>query len=401
MKTKLLLSACLVPALFAGGCGRSPMDGLARVGAAGSAGHTGVGTGGGGGERPATGGQGGRGATGGATGGGGIFATGGQGGFVPTGGASGVGGSSASGGMPYALQGDLVQLASGQPRPLWIAIDGTSVYWANSDTAVRGAILKAPLGGGAATPLLTRGTPGGIAVDNTNVYWSGYSPDGDGTTALWKIPLAGGETTKLATGFMNDPIAVGPDGVYGTGSVDGGVTIVSAPLAGGATTALVPASSLRQTFASYGIAVDATSVYWVTFSDPSTVMKVPLGGGSPTTLGSAPGGGFGLALDATSAYWISAKAVTKVGLQGGTPTTLAATGGQGTQGIAVDDTHVYWSDGGSPGSVYKVPIQGGATMLLATNLQHPTGVAVDATSVYWVNAGDGGATGSVMKLTPK
>jgi hypothetical protein len=251
--------------------------------------------------------------------------------------------------------------------------------------------------------MVIRGARGGIAVDATNLYWSGYGPNDDDTASLWKMPLDHGEATALATGFVNDPIAVGPSGVYGTGAVDGGVTIVSAPLAGGTTTAIVPASSLQQTFASYGIAVDATSVYWVAFSDPCTVMKAPLGGGSPTTLGSAPGSGIGIAMDATSVYWITSQAVTKVSLTGGTPVTLAAitTFGQGIQGIAVDDANVYWTDGGNPGSVRKVPIQGGPTTLLATDLQHPAGIAVDATSVYWVNAGDSSATGYVMKLTPK
>jgi hypothetical protein len=411
MCKKPFLFVCLIFAFLDGGCGRSPMEILVRVGAGGmpgagqTGGTVGFAAGGDGGTHSSTGGQH---ASGGSNGGGGTVAMGGQGasggaggrgGIVAMGGQAGLGGVGGSFFIPYALQGEMVTLASGQAWPSCIAINSSDVYWENSGRqgSVRGSIMKVPLGGGAATLVSPGSFPGGVAVDSTNVYWSTYSPSAEGLT-LMKMPLVGGAATTLAIGFMNSPIAVGPLGVYGTGQVDGGTTIVSAPLAGGAPTALVPASSLPQTFSSYGIAVDAISVYWTTFSTPGTVMKAPLAGGNPTTLGSAPGSGYGIAIDATSVYWITSETVTKVALNGGTPVILAPTGGQG---IAVDDANVYWTDFGNPGSVSKVSINGGAATVLATNLQRPAGIAVDATSVYWVNSGDGDNTGYVMKLTPK
>lgn len=48
------------------------------------------------------------------------------------------------------------------------------------------------------------------------------------------------------------------------------------------------------------IAVDSTSVYWSTFT-PATVMKVPLGGGSLTTLASPTSAGF-IAISSTNVY---------------------------------------------------------------------------------------------------
>lgn len=48
--------------------------------------------------------------------------------------------------------------------------------------------------------------------------------------------------------------------------------------------------------------MDATSVYW-TDSSGGTVMKAPLGGGTPTTLAPGQVGPDGIAVDGTSVYW--------------------------------------------------------------------------------------------------
>lgn len=111
----------------------------------------------------------------------------------------------------------------------------------------------------------------------------------------------------------------------------------------------------------YGVAVDATSIY---FSDQFDIRKVGLEGGTPVGLDSEVeidyGAPLALTIDATNAYWSDyAFAIRKVGLNGGTPVTLATeqqiSGDDlgGDTDIAVDATSVYWSNC-SAGTIMRV-----------------------------------------------
>jgi len=284
--------------------------------------------------------------------------------------------------------GTLVTLASGQ-SPTSLALDATSIYWTNWTDGYDGTVMEVSLTGG--TPVaLAAGLEfaDGIAVDGSGVYFAGVMND-DGGASLFKVGLAGGTATRLASGFINYPFALGPSGVYGMAS---GYTIVKVPLDGGTWTPVTYSGS-----SSYGIAVDANSVYWTTFSSPATVGKAPLTGGQPVTLATTPDTGWGIAVDGTYAYFGTQSAVMKVPIDGGTLATLADSAGQG---IALDDNDVYFTDGSS--MVKKVSKSGGPVITLATNLIKPSAIAVDATSVYWGNRGsDNTVNGSVLKLTPK
>jgi hypothetical protein len=281
--------------------------------------------------------------------------------------------------------GKATTVVSVQWTPSGLAIAGTNLYWTNYFAS--NTVMMVPISGGNPATLVSGQTgsrgPEGIAVDATNVYWANST--GSGT--VMKLPLGGGTPITLASGldFPGD-IAVDATNVYwmnqGTsGRADGYARLMTVPIKGGTPTTLASADGM----ASGGVAVDATSVYWVYYiyySDNAAP------GDNPTPYGGTAG---------------CAGTVLKIPVGGGTPITLASgqfcSGGQ----VAVDATAVYWVNGGlqangyTDGAVMALPLAGGTPIAVAAMQNTNGGLAIDATSVYWTIGGTADGDGAVLK----
>lgn len=197
------------------------------------------------------------------------------------------------GGSPVALAtGDASQIPSA------IAIDATNFYWASVPD---GAIMKRALAGGAAVTLVSGpGTSGPIAVDATSVYWVSQ----DIGEPLMKVPIAGGSPVVLAATLAYYPgnIAVDATSVYWAA----GGYLMKVPLGGGCPVTVATGGGGT-------VVVDALNAYW-TGADPGqsgTLMKAPLAGGTPVVLAdqvdASP-----IAVNATSVYWMTTETRTNV-----------------------------------------------------------------------------------------
>lgn len=188
--------------------------------------------------------------------------------------------------------------------------------------------------------------------------------------------------TTLATG-QNIPadLAIGADSLYWVNNPDG--TIMKVPLAGG-----VPVTLASGQLHPQGVATDATHVYWTAGGDlmdgPGSVMKLPLAGGTPITLASPPLP-WGIGLDATHVYWLGSFAdgavLRRVPIGGGAPSIIVPSDSWTVQGLAVDESGVYFAE---YAGLKKVDHAGGAvTELVAVDITQRDDVALDATSVYF------------------
>jgi hypothetical protein len=168
-------------------------------------------------------------------------------------------------------------------------------------------------------------------------------------------------------------------------------SVMKVPIGGGAPTTLASGPSSAGLFVSASITLDSTNVYWA-FEGDGTLIEVPLGGGTPTTLASGRALPFGIAVTSATVYWTDFYGVqtTSLSSPAGTVTSLVM-GGAVRTNLAIDATSVYWATQsyGQSGtdSVFKVSHGGGLVTTLASGQNYPEGVAVDTTNVYWTSGG--------------
>lgn len=201
--------------------------------------------------------------------------------------------------------GPAFQVTAGMSYPQSIAVDANRVYCYNN-AGGGSVVLAAPLAGGPRAVLASSDSfrIRGVAADSSGVYWVEGGAPGKG--AVMKL-LPGGKQNTLAPlpGFA---IALGGQSVYWLDNDAGTVTEVAK--SGGPTKTLAKGQSLVNP--DY-IAADASAVYWATTSTSGgAVMKSAVGGAGPVVLASGHWEVGGLAVDATSVYWMENSSVMKL-----------------------------------------------------------------------------------------
>jgi hypothetical protein len=264
------------------------------------------------------------------------------------------------GGTPTAL-------ALNQPTPRdLIAVDGDAL-WTTSPGGMNGTIER--VSAGVQTTLLSGLTlPEGLAENGSSLFWTTFDPMGGIFQANLQSP---GTPLLIATG--NYPFRVVADarfvywtneGTFGSAPADGAVARYD--LTGGMGLELIA----DEQDTPRGLTLDessgeATAVYWTTFAINGAVRRATITNG---VLGAVE---------------------------------TLVTGQNLPNGIAVDGTHVYWSNRGA-GTVLRLPktaSMGAAPEVLASEQRSPSALAFDETSIYWLNEGTAaGDDGAVVRL---
>ena len=160
----------------------------------------------------------------------------------------------------------MTQVATGLTAPLGIAVAGSTVYWTSP---VSNVVQSAPVGGGTVKMVATGQTGAhGIGASPLNVFST--NTQGGQVMTLH----SGAAMPTLISGTETRPLNIASDGVhlYWVDNTNMGAsmgTVAKAPIAGGTVTVLVAGQVFPE-----GMAVDATSVYWLDVG-AKTINKAP------------------------------------------------------------------------------------------------------------------------------
>ena len=283
----------------------------------------------------------------------------------------------------------------------FIAVDASGVYWTELS---EGSVRRAPLDGSSGSTKLGsgQGEARGVVVNGGFVYWVNEgNASANGT--IKRVPVAGGTTPEVLVSGEQEPemLAVTPTHLFWSGnssSADPSYVRKKAFAAGS-----TPATIASLNFVVWSLACDQKNVYVV--NDDGSLKKFSLTGDAPKTVTDAADEAANMVIVGGYVYYTnySSGTVMRVPIGGGSPEIFydgSTEGVKSTYGITADDKYVYWTEDEN-GSVRKAPLSGGpwkasSTTVLAVGQDTPLGIAVDGAYVYWANY-----YGNTIMKTPK
>jgi hypothetical protein len=279
-------------------------------------------------------------------------------------------------------------LALDQHKPHGIVVNANYFYWTNEDD---GTMSRCPILGCNGQPTVHDGQygPTDMAMNNYDVYWVNSDAstvgwcDRQGCFANLMYPVGDASPVSIASG-----VDIGPYWTTTGGSIGAciGCGFVQ------------PGQIVGGQDEPRGIAVASTASgakpFWAA-RGAKAIMKCDsqscAGDGGPTVFVSDQGAVDRVAVDATHVYWSNDALIRSCPLDGcvGPPLQIAE-GQDHPRALALDDARVYWTNG--DGTVRACPTSGcppsGPTVIV-DGQDDPQGLAVTTDYVYWVSRGRG------------
>lgn len=274
-----------------------------------------------------------------------------------------------------------------------LALGAEKVFWTQNKSS--GAeIVTVPKGGGDVASF-RQGVPDtarGFAVDATSVYWGTWTPSQQkyGPTLVRSGITAGPDVTLTSTPNRLDEVVVNQALVFwidglGAYGVPGG-QIAQMPIGGAAVTSIAVGQKVP-----LQLRVNKTSAYWIFGDGQQSIASAPIGGGTVKVLFTAPSAGInGIAVDESHLYYAVGTSIFAADKDGSNAMPLVVAKDSVVQPI-VTGGFVYFQE--PPDKILKVPVTGGPVQQIATAKGSAFQMQVDDSCVFWRTSNDPGGNG--------
>jgi hypothetical protein len=284
-----------------------------------------------------------------------------------------------------------------------LTVDANYIYYGSR---LSGDIYRAPLAGGSGVPLISKGIATqteDLVLAGSTLFWTTNS-----SQSVLQAAIAGDTATAVST-TEKIPYGIATNGtdVFWANHYQAANSIGHALVAGGGKNPII--SGAPQVVYPTYVAADASYVYWGNAGQSGTdgsVYRAKLDGTMPVALATGQGPVYGIAIDATNVYFTTTSgtvsSVPKTSDGSVTPVPLDASGGY-LLGIVADATDIYWIDEGNERIRHRAKSANAADTFASLQLQsidpylgEVTYLALDAQHVYWSDNGTQSGHGAVL-----